>query len=410
MKGEGLGKRFTIKRSRQRYRTLGETVTNALKNPASLFRAEPDDELWAVRDASFEIKRGEVVGVIGHNGAGKSTLLKILARITPPTTGVAWIHGRVGSLLEVGTGFHPELTGRENVFLNASILGMRRSEVAAKLDEIVAFADVAQFLDMPVKRYSSGMQLRLAFAVAAHLEPEILLVDEVLAVGDLSFQEKCLGKMGQVVQGGRTVLLVSHNLGAIWSLCPRTLWMDRGTVRAFDATEGVLHQYRESVRAAGGSLLGDPSTRPGSGKLRTVRLAIDSGAGLVQSGAPVAFELDYKAAAGAAIDELEVHLIVANDHEVRLFDLTNRVAGPRFSSLPPEGRLRCEVPSLPLVPGEYLVHVSLSVRRELADKAMAAARLTVAEGDFYGTGQLPDRKVGGDLLVKHGWSVVDAGR
>jgi lipopolysaccharide transport system ATP-binding protein len=215
---------------------------NSLNSPNSR-QASGSDDLWALKDVSFEVQRGEVVGIIGRNGAGKSTLLKILSRITEPTSGRAEIHGRVGSLLEVGTGFHPELTGRENIYLNGAILGMRRAEIARQFDEIVAFAEIERFLDTPVKRYSSGMYVRLAFAVAAHLEPEILLVDEVLAVGDAQFQEKCLGKMRDVATGGRTVLFVSHNMGSISQLCSRAAWITNGVITAIGLTDSVIAGY-----------------------------------------------------------------------------------------------------------------------------------------------------------------------
>ncbi len=209
------------------------------------------NSFWALQDVSFEVKRGEVVGIIGRNGAGKSTLLKILSRITKPTKGHAEIHGRVGSLLEVGTGFHPELTGRENIYLNAAILGMRKAEVAKKFDEIVAFAEVEKFIDTPVKRYSSGMYVRLAFAVAAHMETEVLLVDEVLAVGDLQFQTKCLGKVSEVAKSGRTVLFVSHNIGSIQSLCDSTLWINEGTTREYGPCLAVTLSYLQSSQQLG---------------------------------------------------------------------------------------------------------------------------------------------------------------
>ena len=205
--------------------------------------AETEDTIWALRDVSFEVKRGEIVGIIGRNGAGKSTLLKILSRITEPTVGFAEIHGRVGSLLEVGTGFHGELSGRENIYLNGAILGMRKTEIDRKFDEIVAFAEVEKFIDTPVKRYSSGMYLRLAFAVAAHLEPEILIVDEVLAVGDASFQKKCIGKMGAVAKEGRTVLFVSHNVAAVKSLCTRAILLEGGQVECDGSVGEVVDRY-----------------------------------------------------------------------------------------------------------------------------------------------------------------------
>jgi lipopolysaccharide transport system ATP-binding protein len=232
---ENLGKRYRIGGPQERYKRFTETVMGTLTAPLRHVRnlgkpIPPDETLWALRDVSFEVKEGEVVGIIGRNGAGKSTLLKLLSRITEPTEGEIRVRGRVGSLLEVGTGFHPELTGRENIYLNGAILGMRRAEIAQKFDEIVAFAEIEKFLDTPVKRYSSGMYVRLAFAVAAHLEPEVLVVDEVLAVGDVAFQKKCLGKMEAVSKGGRTVLFVSHNMAAIENLCRTGVVLDRGRV------------------------------------------------------------------------------------------------------------------------------------------------------------------------------------
>ena len=250
---ENLGKQYRIGATQARYRTIRETVTDAARAPfvraGKLLRGEAtgaanlDETIWALKDVSFEVKHGEVVGIIGRNGAGKSTLLKILSRITEPTTGFVDLYGRVGSLLEVGTGFHPELTGRENIFLNGAILGMSRNDINRKFDEIVDFAEVERFIDTPVKHYSSGMYLRLAFAVAAHLEPEILLVDEVLAVGDAAFQKKCLGKMGDVAQEGRTVLFVSHNMGAVRTLCPRSIWLDQGQIYDVGASEPIVDAY-----------------------------------------------------------------------------------------------------------------------------------------------------------------------
>ncbi|MBK8021781.1 MAG: ABC transporter ATP-binding protein [Chloroflexi bacterium] len=225
----GLGKSYQIRHEAMGYRTLRDDLVGLL--PGRRQGRVSRETFWALRDVSFEVKTGEVLGVIGRNGAGKSTLLKILSRITKPTTGYADIYGRVGSLLEVGTGFHPELTGRENIFLSGTILGMRRAEIQRRFDEIVAFAEVEQFLDTPVKRYSSGMYTRLAFAVAAHLDPEVLIVDEVLAVGDAAFQKKSLGKMGDVAKSGRTVLFVSHNMAAVEALCTQALLLERGQVR-----------------------------------------------------------------------------------------------------------------------------------------------------------------------------------
>jgi len=239
---DGLGKRYRIRHGRYPQDGLRHVMADWLTNPLRRGAAKMED-LWAVRDVSFEVERGEVLGVIGRNGSGKTTLLKLLSRITPPTEGRARLTGRVGSLLEVGTGFHPDLTGRENIYLNGAILGMRRREIDAGFDEIVAFAEVERFLDMPVKRYSSGMYVRLAFAIAAHLQPEILLIDEVLAVGDVRFQAKCLGKMRDVARGGRTALFVSHNMSAVRSLCDRAMVLESGRAELFDDVDGAIRSY-----------------------------------------------------------------------------------------------------------------------------------------------------------------------
>jgi len=229
-----LSKQYKLGGPQEPYHTLRDAIVNSLKAPLKVFhKAPPVEGFWALKDVSFEVEPGEVVGIIGRNGAGKSTLLKILSRITSPTEGTVELHGRVGSLLEVGTGFHPELTGRENIYLSGSILGMKRKEIDAKLDDIVKFSEIEKFLDTPVKRYSSGMYVRLAFAVAAHLEPEILLVDEVLAVGDAAFQKKCLGKMGEVAKEGRTVIFVSHNMNAIEQLCNSCILLESGKVKCY---------------------------------------------------------------------------------------------------------------------------------------------------------------------------------
>jgi lipopolysaccharide transport system ATP-binding protein len=284
---EGLAKQYQIG-EREAYRTLRDVITRAFASPfrrlhsAARHSSNGRERLnfWALKDVSFDIKRGEVLGIIGRNGAGKSTLLKILSRITEPTRGYADTWGRVGSLLEVGTGFHPELTGRDNIFLNGAILGMRRSEIARKFDEIVAFAEVEKFIDTPVKRYSSGMYVRLAFAVAAHLEPEILFVDEVLSVGDANFQKKCLGKMGEVARGGRTVLFVSHNVPAITRLCNRCILLDSGTVLRDGATHEVMSVYLRSQLATSASREWDTADAPGDSVVRLRALRARSAEGI----------------------------------------------------------------------------------------------------------------------------------
>jgi lipopolysaccharide transport system ATP-binding protein len=240
-----LSKKYKLGGPQEQYHTLRDAMVNSLKAPfKEFYRAHPPDEgFWALKDVSFDVEQGEVVGIIGRNGAGKSTLLKIISRITTPTEGTVEMHGRVSSLLEVGTGFHPEMTGRENVFLNGSILGMKKTEIEQKFDEIVKFSEIEKFIDTPVKRYSSGMQVRLAFAVAAHLEPEILLVDEVLAVGDIGFQTKCIAKMGDVAKTGKTVLVVSHNMGSIHTLCNKCILLDLGQLIEYGQTNSVINQY-----------------------------------------------------------------------------------------------------------------------------------------------------------------------
>ena len=277
---ENLGKRYRLATGpgQMDYRTLRESLSSAIRKP---FRRRPKaEEFWALSGIDFQVQPGEVVGIVGRNGAGKSTLLKVLSRITKPTTGFVDLTGRVGSLLEVGTGFHPELSGRENIFLNGSILGMARREIAAKFDEIVAFAEVEKFLDTPVKRYSSGMYVRLAFAVAAHLEPEILIVDEVLAVGDATFQKKCLGKMGEVSKTGRTILFVSHNMQAITRLCPRAILLDRGKVIADGPSPEVTRAYLHSDQGTSAARVwSDPATAPGNAIVRLKSFRICDRAG-----------------------------------------------------------------------------------------------------------------------------------
>ena len=270
---ENLGKQYRLGRREAAYGTLRESIVDVLRAPFQRLRSQngssAGETIWALRDLNFVVEPGEVIGVIGRNGAGKSTLLKVLSRITEPTTGRVELYGRVSSLLEVGTGFHPELTGRENIYLNGAILGMRKSEIARKFDEIVAFSDLEKFLDTPVKRYSSGMYMRLAFAVASHLEPEILMVDEVLAVGDAAFQKKCLGKMGDVAKEGRTVLFVSHNMTAVRTLCKKAMWLDQGQiVEAGETGQVVLNYVQKGTVSTLERVWDDPATAPGNEKIR----------------------------------------------------------------------------------------------------------------------------------------------
>ncbi|MDZ7318890.1 MAG: ABC transporter ATP-binding protein [candidate division KSB1 bacterium] len=297
---ENLGKLYRLG-PRERYKALRDTLAEAmsapfraLKNLRSSANPSSNDFIWALKDVSFEIKQGEVVGVIGRNGAGKSTLLKILSRITEPTEGYAEIHGRVGSLLEVGTGFHPELTGRENIYLNGAILGMKKAEIARKFDEIVAFAEVEKFLDTPVKHYSSGMYVRLAFAVAAHLEPEILLVDEVLAVGDVAFQQKCIGKMNNISRQGRTVLFVSHNLGVLANVCPRAVLLLQGKKKNDGPSNDVIAEYIASgTLGQGQRIWRDLKDAPGNERIRIHAVRIIS-KGIVTSNVDIQHDIQVQ--------------------------------------------------------------------------------------------------------------------
>jgi lipopolysaccharide transport system ATP-binding protein len=296
---ENLSKQYSLGKAQPRYRTIRESIADSL---AALFqpaKQSSSETIWALKDASFEINHGEAVGVIGRNGAGKSTLLKLLSRITWPTAGRAEIYGRVGSLLEVGTGFHPELTGRENIYLNGAILGMRRAEIERKFDEIAAFSEIEKFLDTPVKRYSSGMYVRLAFAVAAHLEPEILLVDEVLAVGDIRFQRKCLDKMQDVGRQGRTVIFISHNMPAITRLCERTILLDEGHIVGDGPSHQVVSAYlRSGLGTTAAREWQDSSRSPGNDivRLRAVRVRTEDGhiVDTVDIRKPVGIEMEYE--------------------------------------------------------------------------------------------------------------------
>jgi lipopolysaccharide transport system ATP-binding protein len=343
------------------------------------------------------VEEGEVVGVIGRNGAGKSTLLKILTRITEPTTGRAEIRGRVGSLLEVGTGFHPELTGRENVFLNGAILGMRRSEIRRKFGDIVEFSGVEKFLDTPVKRYSSGMQVRLAFSVAAHLEPEILLIDEVLAVGDAAFQRKCLGKMGSVTAGGRTVVFVSHNMEAVTTLCARAIWLDGGAIRADGPSQDVVREYLASTRS--GEVLPELAERKdrfGTGPIHFTSFELRNEAGerieAAHAGDTVDFVLSYNATV-PSLRNVSVYIYVKDQLDHPLLALWTRMTDEDFELLPQEGELICRVPKFPLATGTYYVDVGATVNsptvEESGDALNNAATIEVVTGDFYGTGRVP---------------------
>ncbi|HEX9000152.1 MAG TPA: ABC transporter ATP-binding protein [Blastocatellia bacterium] len=413
---DGLSKQYRLGGKPRGYKTFRESLTNAFSLPAralgSLFREKNGDEsetgsFWALNGVSFEVKRGEVLGVIGRNGAGKSTLLKILSRITEPTHGFAEITGRIGTLLEVGTGFHPELSGRENIFLNGAILGMRRSEVSKKFDEIVAFAEVEKFVDTPVKHYSSGMYLRLAFAVAAHLEPEILLVDEVLAVGDAAFQKKCLGKMNDVAQAGRTVLLVSHNMAAISSLCTHVVMLKQGELGYFGDPQTAIEQYLSEGANFAGVSLEDRKDRTGSGAGRLTGLAIHDNRGaqqsVVQSGSEVTFALNYSTQRNTQANNVLFELKFTDLFGNLLFALSTHLTGSNFDALEKTGTVYCRVPSFPLSPGLYQTQAVMYINNDLCDVVKDAFEVSVIEGDFFGSGKAAVVKFHGPFLVPQSW-------
>jgi len=356
---ENLSKRYVLGRQRSGD-GLRHALEGAMRNPLGWLkrkngeRKAKSEEIWALKDVSFEVKQGEVVGIVGRNGAGKSTLLKILSRITEPTEGRVRLRGRVASLLEVGTGCHQELTGRENIFLNGAILGMTKVEIRRRFDEIVAFSEIEKFLDTPVKRYSSGMYVRLAFAVAAHLEPEILLVDEVLAVGDLSFQKKCLGKMGEVARGGRTVLFVSHNMGAVRTLCQRGILIEDGKIRADGDAESVVEAYFAGLSRG----FGRQQTEGYGLVIQKIVLKNDNGQETRQfrPGEDLLVEIAFDAQKRI---EKPYFVIVIQSSKGNCFTANMLLDGHRPKALEGEGLIACRFKSMPLLPQRYTVRVAI---------------------------------------------------
>ncbi len=417
LRAVNLSKCFRINSDRPHgYLTLREVVTETflapwrhLRNGAAIGRTS---EFWALRDLSFDVPAGEVLGVVGRNGAGKSTLLKIIGRITTPTSGRVELFGRVGSLLEVGTGFHPELTGRENILLNGSILGMTRKEINRKFDEIVEFSGVAQFLETPVKRYSSGMRVRLAFAVAAHLDPEILLVDEVLAVGDAEFQRKCLGKMRDVAHSGRTVLFVSHNMAAVQNLCTRVLLLEDGRIVRDGEPGPVVGEYLRSFAAASGTRdLSPPSIeRSGTGeaRLESVEILTSDGtaAPVIEMGEGIRVRLTI--ASKVDIPAATVGIGLFDDDGLRICSLQSVEATGFTVDLQAGSKtvVECVVPQMNLMPGVYVLNllVRRSSSREQLDFVHHAVSFEVVPGNVFSTGRLPRGK--SVIFFPSEWSTV----
>jgi lipopolysaccharide transport system ATP-binding protein len=413
---ENLGKQYRIGRLQQRHDTLRDQLSAFLKSPhkGNGQNQKSEESIWALKDVSFEINRGEVVGLIGRNGAGKTTLLKVLSRITEPTEGIADLHGRVGSLLEVGTGFHPELTGRENIFLSGAILGMHRAEIDRKFDEIVAFSEIEKFLDTPVKRYSSGMYVRLAFAVAAHLDPEILLVDEVLAVGDTAFQKKCLGKMGDATREGRTVVFVSHNMGAIEGLCSRVFWLDGGSIKSSGLASRIVSEYLIE------STLGDPNTRIRKNRRTDERLVLEQV--LIKNerneaktsffpGEKLILEIQFFA--GERIERPYFWLSIANGlGPVCGADMTVDGLCPEFIG-PGEGKLECAIDLPLLAPQSFTLTVGVREKDAMTmlinTTQVGAFRIEATAGDYGFFGPQADASVpyGAPIILPYEWRMPD---
>jgi len=394
IRAEGLSKRYNLRHDRAPYGRLSETLSNLVRRPFNRATPTSGDEFWALRDVSFEVPSGTAVGVIGRNGAGKSTLLKVLSRITTPTTGRAVLNGRVASLLEVGTGFHPELSGRENVYLSGAVLGMRRNEIQRQFDEIVDFSGIeSQFLDTQVKFYSSGMQVRLGFAVAAHLEPEILVIDEVLAVGDARFQAKCLGKIEEMGQTGRTVMFVSHSMPSILRLCSRAILLDHGRVVADASTHEAVRLYLESdIGRSGERHWPDPSQAPGDSvaRLKSVRVSVrgrDRPAEEIDIRQPIDIEVEFWAG-GLGPLRPTVNLSLYNDEGVCLF-MSNDWDGRDAEPAPPRGsivRSTCSIPGNFLAEGRVIVTAAVStfnppIAHALERDAVAFQVVDHSEGD-----------------------------
>lgn len=409
-----LGKRYQIGGQPKSYYRLTDQLADAFVSPFRRARkllqgqatsaAELDETIWAIRDLDFQIKPGEVVGIIGRNGAGKSTLLKILSGITDPSEGYADIFGRVGSLLEVGTGFHAELTGRENVFLNGAILGMKRAEIQRKLEEIIAFAEIAQFIDTPVKHYSSGMHVRLAFSVAAHLEPEILLVDEVLAVGDLAFQRKCLGKMNDVARTGRTIVFVSHNMGLLQTLCQRGIFLHGGVVHLDGTITEAVDAYLKTLEQAQVQALATRIDRKGQGRVRLVGAEVSNigseSSNILKTGQPARFAFDLN----ALIPGLACNFFIYDPIGQPLSSFESRTHGPNDVFDSKNGpRILCDLDELLLVPGRYRVDVAIIGDNRLQDFIEAALVFEVADGHLHGRPVRADGKF--SVCMPHRWTL-----
>ncbi len=399
---ENLGKQYNIDIGTNKGRTFREALIDKFLIPIGRLRnafvqnsTDLDTDaraIWALKDISLQVKKGEVLGIIGRNGAGKTTLLKILSRITEPTEGVIRITGRVGSLLEVGAGFHSELTGRENIYLSGAILGMKKVEIDKKFDDMVEFAEIEKFLNTPVKRYSSGMYMRLAFAVAVHLDPEVLLVDEVLAVGDAIFQTKCLAKMSNITRQGRTVLFVSHNMGAVGSICQRGVVLDEGRIifqgpiqEAIQFYEGEIFQKKHVDKP-----IANRTDRSGTGDVKLVDFHIENEngdkIGKIRNGNTVNLCFHYRTKREQGAENVDLNIVVERETGENIFQLGTRFTGQQIKLLPHEGSIVCTIKRFPLVPGKYKLSLYLESEMNVSDYIVPLTYLDVVDGDFYDSG------------------------
>ena len=404
IKTEKISKRYPIRKQHDRPDTLVGMFIDFLYKPMRNLKelrrlssaqdssVDMDNYIWALNDINLEINHNEKVGIIGKNGSGKSTLLKILSRITKPTLGSAVIKGRVASLIEVGTGFHNELSGRENIYLNGSILGMTKSEIDEKYDEIVKFSGVSKFIDTPIKRYSSGMRVRLAFSVAAHLEPEILIVDEVLAVGDANFQKKCLGKMDDVAKSGRTVLFVSHNLESVISLCDRVIWIDDGEIRGDGNSIEIVNKYLETINQISESKIDlSKVEREGDLALTFTELEMTNYQNIQTSSFNVGEDLYMKFKylindKNILKSNLQIRISINNSKQVEILNLNSEVAGYILELDNEKGEVSCKIPRLPLGEGTYSINIQAIVNTGVADWINEVCTFEILPGDYYGTG------------------------
>jgi lipopolysaccharide transport system ATP-binding protein len=406
-----LGKIYPLAEKRAVYKTIREEAVRFFKRRDSAItlrakKAGTGDKFWALENVSFSVRRGEVLGIIGRNGAGKSTLLKILSRITDPTVGTAKIYGKVGSLLEVGTGFHGELSGRENVYLNGAILGMTKNEIDKKFDEIVTFAEVEKFIDLPVKHYSSGMSVRLAFSVAAHLDTDIMLIDEVLAVGDIGFQKKCTALLRSSIADGRTAILVSHTMGLIRTLCSRVILLESGNIYMDGTPDEVISSYYKLMLSSQGSYKADQARSTSFLHVSTAYLTDlnENPVTEIPCGKGFRIVLEFEGMQQAVVEKPKVHLKIHSTNGEYMTYLGSKIAGFDLPSIVTGSKIVCELADVNLAPGEYSIGFIIADGVKIYDEVASALSFTVTTADYFGSGVLPDGRYGRILLKSRWWA------